>query len=127
MSAATSPAVGLAKAAARTPMSEQADAEAGRCHRADPSARDRPLGPFDPVEVAIEDVVQDDAAGVEAGGRTEQPQQRPAVGEAGDGVARKHVGQGSDDVGGTDELEPAIGGHGRSIVASRGGRESLMS
>ena len=122
MIAATSPAVGLARLAARTPMSSRLPPRQAAADR-HASARDRPLRTFDLIELAIEEVVEDDAAGVEAGSGTKQPGQRPAVAEAGDTVAREHVGQGGDDVGGTDELEPAIRGHGLSIVAS-GGFES---
>ena len=71
----------------------------------DPAARDRPLGPFAAVDVAVEDIVQDNSAGVEAGGGTEQPIERTAVAQAGDGIAREHIGERRDDVRRPEELE----------------------
>ena len=72
---------------------------------ADAAARDRPLWPFAAVDVAIEDVVEDNAAGIEAGSGTEQPIERMPIAHACDGISREHVGKRRNDVRRPEEFE----------------------
>ena len=94
MAAAIAAAGRVAWAAEATPATSRADTEASRVRGRDPAARDGPLGPLDRVEPAIEEVVQDHAAGVQAGGRRQQPRQGPAVPQPRDSIPREHVRHG---------------------------------
>ena len=104
---ATSPAAGVASERGKDARAPAGRRRTRRRPRRHPPARDRPFGPFDPVESPVEDVVEDDAAGVEAGRRDEQPARAPGIAEAGDGVAGQDVGEGGRDIRRSDQLEIA--------------------
>ena len=95
----------FAAAAAPTPSDEQAGAEGGRVRRADPARRDGPFRALEPIDLPIEDVVEDDAAGVERGGREEQPREGGTVAEAGNGEAGEHIGERRRHVGRAQQLK----------------------
>ena len=73
--------------------------------RADPARRNGPLRPLQPIELPIEDVVEDDAAGVERGGGEEQPRQGGPVAESGNGESGQHVGERRGHVGRAQQLK----------------------
>ena len=105
MASATISAVVFAAAAAATPSASRPPPSAAAC-----AVRIRPdgIGPFrplQPIDLAVEDVVEHDAAGVERGGGEEQPRERGAVAEPGDGEAGQHVGERGRHVGRAQQLK----------------------
>lgn len=84
---------------------EQGPAEQRRRAGPDATARDWPLRPLDGVEPAIEDVVEDDSAGIEPGGGGREPRQHRRGGSSGDGISGQHVGHGGDDVGRAQQFQ----------------------
>ena len=55
------------------------------------AAWQRALGPFARIEMAVEEVVEDDSAGIQTGGRAEQPGQGRPIAQPGHRIAGEHV------------------------------------
>ena len=96
---------------------QESAAEPRGCAKGYPPARQRPFRPFGAVDLEIEDVVEDDAACVEADSCQEEPGQCGRPAEAGDRVAREDVGERGGDVGGSQQLEI---GPGRGAIRRAG-------
>jgi hypothetical protein len=96
---------------------KQGGSEGCRPASRDSATWDRTLGTFDRIELSVEEIIEHDAARVEAGRREQEPGQGPWRCESGYGVPRQDIGERRRDVGGADEFE--IGTKGRHWTETR--------